>query len=313
MPAEPPSHPPRVSFGLAVFNARRFIERCIDSVLAQTFRDFELVIADNASTDGTREIVQAYAAREPRIRLTLNPENIGQIENVNLVFRLSRGELFRWVGADDWLEPAYAERCVAALDADPGAIGVSTFFRTHLDSGEAFYDEWNGERMECPDPSRRFARMLWFFHASDLYYDPIYALYRREFLARTPLIRVMTCADMMLSAELALMGRFAHVPEMLCHRRRAYHELENRKELMRRYHPQRYREVEAKPARLFRVLLEIIGAADLTPVQRARCVQAAVVFCARQARRHYKRSFTTFRRERLGLTRDRIPFRKRPG
>ena len=98
-----PEPPPRVSFGLPVRNEEKCIRRCLDSILAQTFTDFEVVVCDNASTDGTRKILEKYAARDSRVRLFLNEENIGQIENCNLVVRVSRGEYFSWIGANDWL------------------------------------------------------------------------------------------------------------------------------------------------------------------------------------------------------------------
>ena len=117
--------PPRLSFGLAVWNGEDTIRQCLDSLLAQDFTDFEVVVSDNASTDGTSQILEEYAARDPRIRVSRNQENIGQIENVNLVCRQSRGEYFRWIGVSDWLEPHYASRCVEALDAVKAMVHFS--------------------------------------------------------------------------------------------------------------------------------------------------------------------------------------------
>ncbi|MGA9263256.1 MAG: glycosyltransferase family A protein, partial [Desulfobacterales bacterium] len=97
--------PPRVSFAIPVRNGERFLGRALDSLLAQDFDDFEIVVCDNASTDKTIEVMRRYAERDPRVRCILNEEDIGQIENFNRVYELSRGEFFRWMGADDWLEP----------------------------------------------------------------------------------------------------------------------------------------------------------------------------------------------------------------
>ncbi len=93
-----PGRGPRVSFGLPVYNGEDTIRRCLDSILGQDYNDYEVVICDNASTDGTRAILDEYRAEDPRIRIFLNEENIGQIENVNRVFQLSLGEYFRWIG-----------------------------------------------------------------------------------------------------------------------------------------------------------------------------------------------------------------------
>ena len=73
--------PPRVSIGVPVYNGDRFLAETLDAILAQTFADFEVVIVDNASTDRTAEIGQAYAARDPRISYQRNPANIGAMRN----------------------------------------------------------------------------------------------------------------------------------------------------------------------------------------------------------------------------------------
>ena len=96
---------PRVSFAIPVRNGERFLGRALDSLLAQDFDDFEIVVCDNASTDKTPEVMRRYAERDRRVRCTRNEEDIGQIENFNRVYELARGEFFRWMGADDWLEP----------------------------------------------------------------------------------------------------------------------------------------------------------------------------------------------------------------
>src|SRR5687768_698587 len=80
---------PRVSLGMPVYNGEPFIVEALDSLLAQTFEDFEIVICDNASTDGTEEICRMYAEKDERIRYFRNRTNYGYINNFNLTFRLS--------------------------------------------------------------------------------------------------------------------------------------------------------------------------------------------------------------------------------
>lgn len=295
--------PPRVSFGLPVRNAEETVRRCLESILAQDFEDIEVVVSDNASTDGTRAILEEYAARDARVRLFVNREDIGQIENVNRVFGLSRGEYFRWIGADDWLEPQYARLCVEALESDPGAIAITTYFRTYDDEGGSFWEEYTGERVDAEDPARRLAQMLRLLHAADTKYDPIYSMLRRNALEQTARIRMMDFADRMLAAELSLLGRFQNVPQCLAHRRRAYKRLSDTASLMRRYHPTRYQALPASPWRVFRVLLSIIRAAPLSRRQRFLCVQSATGYCSKEAYRRSRRSVARFRRERLKITR----------
>ena len=292
---------------MPVRNGEGSIRKCIDSLLAQDFDDFEIIVSDNASTDGTCAILDEYAARDSRVVIHRNEENTGQIENVNLVFRLSRGEFFRWIGVDDWLDPKYASRCVGALDADPDAVLVTTYFRIHTGDGGSKYEEYAGERPDSDDPVRRFARQPWFFHAGDATYDAIYSMIRRTALERTSLIRMMVWADCMLAAELSLIGRHLHVPECLAHRLKAYKEhYRDREKLLRRYHPTRHQELEISSLRIFRVLVSIVNAADLTRFEWLRCRWRTVLFLVKDASRRYRRATTKLRRETLGLTLERI-------
>jgi glycosyltransferase involved in cell wall biosynthesis len=109
------SEAPVLSFGLPVRNGAAFLRRTLESLETQDFRDVEVVVCDNQSTDETGAIVKEFASRDPRFKYYLNETNIGQIENFNRVFELTNGRYFRWIGSDDWLDPSYARRCVEAL------------------------------------------------------------------------------------------------------------------------------------------------------------------------------------------------------
>src|SRR5215207_1517689 len=107
---------PRVSVGLPVYNGENYLAEAIDSVLAQTYQNFELIISDNASTDSTEEICRDYAARDRRIRYFREPQNRGAAWNFNHTFELARGEYFKWVAHDDVIGPQYLARTVDQLD-----------------------------------------------------------------------------------------------------------------------------------------------------------------------------------------------------
>lgn len=111
--------PPRVSIGLNCYKAERWIGECLDSLLAQTLQDFEIVISDNASPDSTFEICQSHAARDPRIRAYRTDRNVGIAGNLNRVFELARGEFFCWASANDYYAPQFLERCVRRMQDDP--------------------------------------------------------------------------------------------------------------------------------------------------------------------------------------------------
>jgi glycosyltransferase involved in cell wall biosynthesis len=293
-------HTPRVSFGLPVWNGEASIRKCLDSLLAQDFTDFEVVVSDNASTDGTGQILSEYAARDPRIRVSRNRENIGAIENFNLVFRRSRGEYFRWIGVTDWLEPNYASRCVEALDADPKAVLVTTYFRFHRSDGTSTCEKYLGERVDSERPERRFSRMLWFYQAGAAKYDPIYSLIRRDALERTRLVWMMDWGDRMMGAELSLLGRFQHVPECLAHRtKESTRRRPDHTEVLSRYHPTRHRELSATPSKIFKGMLSIIRSAPLSRRQRLYCQLAAVALFFKRAYRLSRRAIRRYRREKV--------------
>ena len=115
---------PRVSVLLPVFQTEQYIGEAIESVLNQTFTDWELVISDNASTDRTVDVVKRY--EDSRIRLVRQPRNLGMVANWAWVAREGRGELGCVLGADDVWEPAHLERKVGLLARHPEALFAHT-------------------------------------------------------------------------------------------------------------------------------------------------------------------------------------------
>src|SRR4051812_19911500 len=109
---------PRLSIGVPVYNGAKFLAATLNSILAQTFGDFELIICDNGSTDATSQICDEYAARDSRVRVWRSPVNLGPAANYNKCFELARGELFKWAAGDDIIAPTFCERCIEKLDAD---------------------------------------------------------------------------------------------------------------------------------------------------------------------------------------------------
>ena len=265
---------PTLSVGLAVRNGVDVIGRCIESIVSQDFTDLELVISDNASDDGTFGLLEEYARADRRIRPSVNKVNIGLHENMERVLELSHGEFFRWISSDDWLEPGALTRCVRALKTHEEAIGVTTNFIIHTADRSARRKEYEGEFPTSPDPARRFERMLWFFHAGDEKYDPMYAVYRRDVLLRSHRLRPSEQTDWLLSAELALLGPIIHLDRRLANRTRAYPANVDRAAIRRRLDPIRGEELKSSTQRLHRDLLALVMAADLTEEQVRRCKRA---------------------------------------
>jgi hypothetical protein len=105
----------RVSVGIPTYNRAAKLARAIESVLAQTYADVELVISDNASSDGTQALCEKIAAREPRVRYLRAGSNRGPTANFNALFGELRGEYALLLSDDDWLDENYVEQCLAEL------------------------------------------------------------------------------------------------------------------------------------------------------------------------------------------------------
>ena len=124
---------PKLSIGIPVFNGQEFLPELLDSLLRQTFADFEIVICDNASIDRTQDICREYARRDSRVRYTCNERNLGASPNHNRVFELSTAPFFKWAAHDDLYHNDYLEVCVRLLDENPDVVLAHT--------GTAFIDE----------------------------------------------------------------------------------------------------------------------------------------------------------------------------
>jgi hypothetical protein len=209
--------PPLVSIGLPVRNGDEVIEGALRSVLAQEHEDLELVISDNASTDGTEEICRSYARSDSRVRYHRQPENIGLLANFMQVMHLARGTFLKWIGDDDWVAPSYLSRCLERFAADDRLILVTTQQVFLSEDGQAQTAAYSGRDLASDRPVERFTEMLRILTEGCLLLDPIYGLMRREPVAAIPR-RNMLREDEVFAAKLALAGPWGHVPEVLAHR-----------------------------------------------------------------------------------------------
>jgi glycosyltransferase involved in cell wall biosynthesis len=210
-----PAMTPRVGIGLPVFNGERYLEQTLDALLAQTFAEFELVIADNGSTDRTEAICRAAAARDERVRYERSPVNRGATWNFNRSFMLPRGEYFKWSAYDDLCEPTFVERGVEALDATPAA--VLAYPRTRLIDGDGTVvgDHDDNLALRQPTAHERLAAVV----AALGYANPAHGVIRADALRKTRLFGAYASTDYVLLAELALLGQFVEIPERLFVRR----------------------------------------------------------------------------------------------
>jgi glycosyltransferase involved in cell wall biosynthesis len=113
---------PRVVALVPTWRAAAFIAETLGHLSAQTHPNLEILISDDASPDGTADLCERHAARDPRVRVIRQPRNLGWVGNVNALLREARGDYFLFAFQDDHPEPDYVRRCVAALESNPGAI-----------------------------------------------------------------------------------------------------------------------------------------------------------------------------------------------
>jgi glycosyltransferase involved in cell wall biosynthesis len=206
--------PPRVSIGMPVCNGQRFIRQAIDSLLAQTFTDFELIISDNASTDQTERICQEYVAADPRVRYLCQPTNVGPANNYNQCFELSRGEYFRWHAHDDVCEPDHLARCVEALDREAGAV-LAFPATTIIDEAGQPIEQYSFHlRTDSARVVERFAELVLVNHRKHRAVE-IFGLMRASAMRRTPLQGVYARGDSVMLVRMALLGRFIELPQRL--------------------------------------------------------------------------------------------------
>lgn len=219
--ARSPARPPAVTFGLPVRNGAETIGETIASILAQNRDDWELVVSDNGSEDGTTEIVAAFAAEDSRIRHIRPPRLLAQNDNFSETFRHGTGRYFRWIGDDDWVEPDYVDLSASALDNSDAVLCV-TGQRLYLDGVLVADSAPVDEGIASPDPVRRVRQLLGLFERDGLRApDPVYSLARRSAMERTRLMQAYRFGDFIVACELALLGTFVHLPQMLSHRRLA--------------------------------------------------------------------------------------------
>jgi glycosyltransferase involved in cell wall biosynthesis len=207
---------PRISLALPVYDGEEFIAQAIQSIIDQDFRDFELIITDNASTDRTEDICRAFAIRDERIRFFRNESNLGAAANFNRGFELASGEYFKWCAHDDVISSNFLEECVRALDKNSDAvIAYGRLLGINQEGAMTPYIEQELPDMKCVSPARRF-RTLFSMHGLDA---AMFGLCRRRTLALTSLHKPYYGSDCALLAEMALFGSFIRLPNIVLYNR----------------------------------------------------------------------------------------------
>jgi glycosyltransferase involved in cell wall biosynthesis len=266
---------PRLSIGLAVYNGENFLAQSIESLLGQTYEDFELIISNNASTDGTADICARYAEQDSRIRYFRQQQNIGSAPNHNFTIHKARGELFKTASHDDLYGRDLLRLCVEALDKDSAVVLAHSW--------SAIIDETSTitEVVDYPvntaDPRapERLRSMLF-----DGWGDDEGGVVRTDVLRRTALHGSYHFADRTFTVALALHGPFYMVPDYLYFRR--YHEAQGGvcadvRTRCAKLDPRRASRLSHPTARLYAEYIagyvSAIGRAPLSAADKRACYQ----------------------------------------
>ncbi len=175
---------PPITIGMPVYNGIEFIDQALAALVEQSYPNFTLLISDNASTDGTWELLQAWAARDDRIVLHRQETNIGATRNFRYVLDLAQTDYFMWHAHDDWLAPNCVEEMVRVITSEPGctlACGSIKKFR----ADGSLRSHVPAPRMN--DGESRFDRMVTILRRVEAAW--IYGLFRTEDLRQAQALR----------------------------------------------------------------------------------------------------------------------------
>lgn len=205
-----------VSIGMPVYNGGSYLEVAVESLLRQTYQDFDLVIADNASTDDTPRVAARLAERDRRVRVVCNDRNIGATANFRRVLREATGPYFKWACADDWCAPDFLKACVGVLDRRPDVV-LCCGLTTEVDaSGCPLEVRSDGLDLDVESAIGRFEKAV---ARLGTRLNALQGVIRLDALRRTRGVGDFRGWDEVLVVELALRGRFVQLPRPLLYRR----------------------------------------------------------------------------------------------
>jgi glycosyltransferase involved in cell wall biosynthesis len=268
---------PTVSIGMPVYNGADYIRRSVESLLAQDYEDFELIISDNASTDETESICREFAATDARIRYYRNDTNVGASGNYNKTFKLARGKFFKWAAHDDECDRTMLSRCVEFLERAPDRVTMVYPLAELIDEqSKTLRSPLDRIESRDPRPHRRLAHLLWSLNMC----DPVFGLYRTEQLRKTRLIGPFIGADNVMLGELVMMGEIWELNEVLfrlrAHSRRSMQANPNTRARTAWYDPTTAKKLFVLPdwEQMVWQLLKSASYSSLPHTERLRCCLA---------------------------------------
>lgn len=205
---------PRVSIGMPVYNGEKYIREALDSLLVQTFTDFELIISDNASSDDTQAICEEYARRDKRVRYVRQSENIGMVANFQFVLDGAIGEYFMWAAHDDIWSPNWLEELLPLIAKQDVVLAFGASVKT--DSNLMHIGRIKTYNINSNSPAIRM--LHYFFLDENGKGNPFYGLYKTIFIKSQGIIDVRGIdfgGDFRHIFSLSFIGKIASAPNCL--------------------------------------------------------------------------------------------------
>ena len=209
----PPS--PQVSIGLPVFNGEKSIAQALDSLLAQTFTDFELIVSDNASTDTTSLLCAAYASRDSRIKYVNQPNNSGGFLNFKYVLQKAQAKYFMWAAADDHWYPEFIAKNHSVLEQNPRIVSSISKVRMRT------YLEMAPKKIGTFPIRGEYSERLWQYLSMPAANSRFYGLFRRKQLLDSYVAENFYASDWAIMINTLRHGDFFECNEVLMER--GYH------------------------------------------------------------------------------------------
>lgn len=206
--------PPKISVLIPSYNYARFLPQTIESVLAQDHESFEILISDDASSDGSAEIIRHYADRCPKIRFHLHTTNQGMVANWNWCLSHAHGEYVKFCFGDDLLATTDAlSRYAAMLDDNPGAA-LAGSSRLLIDDNSQITGLWDDHPTGVHDGPECIARCL--SSRKNLIGEPTSVMFRRARAARGFDMTLCQIVDLEMWFHLLLSGQLVYTSKPLC-------------------------------------------------------------------------------------------------
>lgn len=206
---------PLISVGVPVYNDADWLQNALDHILGQTYTNLEVIIADDGSTDSSRDICREYASRDGRIRYFENKHNLGVWGNHRFVFDVSQGDYFAWGSGHDYWEPLYINTLLEQLYANPAVVMCCPKALNFKDGVASQPPGLLDTRGMAP---REGIKSLMEFRLEGGSMDIFYGLYRSEFLEKVEVGRDVLSADEIMFAELLFMGELLQINIPLIHK-----------------------------------------------------------------------------------------------